>query len=76
MEMINVKSERTVKFEDIKNGQPFIDNVGNLYMKFIPTCDASDADNAVNLNSGYGCMFDDEEDITLADARVVIMNRG
>ena len=76
METIQVKSERAIKFSKVDYGQPFIDNVGSLFMKFVPTCDAEDADNAVNLSTGYGCMFGEDEEVIITDARVVVMNRG
>lgn len=75
MKVAEVNNERMESFADVKRGESFMDKQGGLFMKITPTCDAEDADNAVNLKEGYGCMFMDEEEVKSVDARVVVFQR-
>lgn len=75
MKTMLIDEAQKIEFSEIAQGEPFLDTNGGVFMKFLPTCDAEDADNAVNLESGYGCMFDDEEVVRRADVRVLMFSR-
>lgn len=75
MKVINVENGCKQDFYTVESGSTFIDGEGDLYMKITPTCDAEDADNAVNLKVGYGCKFNDAEEVKSVDARVVVFQR-
>ena len=61
MKLVAVTGEREEDFYLVESGSTFVDRNNDLFLKITPTCDAEDADNAVNLKVGYGCKFDDEE---------------
>lgn len=75
MKLVAVTGEREEDFYLVESGSTFVDKNNDLFLKITPTCDAEDADNAVNLKVGYGCKFDDEEKVRLVDARVVVFQR-
>lgn len=75
MKVIEVMNGSKQDFYTVESGSTFTDSQGDLFMKITPTCDAEDADNAVNLKVGYGCKFDDSEEVKTVDARVVIFQR-
>ena len=75
MKAVEVTAERAMTFDEVERGETFLDGRGDLFMKMTPTCDAEDADNAVNLKAGYACMFDGNEEVEAVDARVVIFSR-
>ena len=75
MKVDEISPQRREDFYLIESGSTFLDEHGDLFMKITPTCDAEDADNAVNLKVGYGCKFDDDEEVISVDARVVVFQR-
>lgn len=62
-------------FGELKSGETFEEETGGLFMKFTPTCDAIDADNAVNLKAGYGCRIDEDEEVIIVDAKCIVFRR-
>ena len=74
METIEVKQKMKVKFKDLEPGDAFSDEHGFLFLKVTPTCEAEDADNAAAF-AGYSCMFNEDEEVTKVDARVLVYSR-
>lgn len=75
MKMMKIDPAVKMLFSELRQGEPFIDEYGHAFMKITPTCDAEDADNAVNLEVGYGCKFGDGEIVKHADVRVLVFSR-
>lgn len=75
MKTMLIDEAQKIAFSEIAPGEPFLDEHNSVFMKFTATCDAEDADNAVNLERGYGCMFDEDEIVRRADVRVLMFSR-
>ena len=73
MYLFDKREEQTVPYKAIKIGETFYESENDIHaMKITPCEDEDGCVNAINLQSGTGLYYEDDEEVVATKARVEI----